>query len=162
VFAGFRRVLKPRGLLLLSTFGPETLWELREAFARADDVPHVSPFADIANVGDALLRAGFHQPVLDRDVETTAYPDLAALMRELRAIGATNALAARRHTLTGRARFAAAEGAYEPLRGEDGNLPATWETITAMAWAPDAGAPIREGGFDVARFPANAIPVRKR
>jgi malonyl-CoA O-methyltransferase len=162
VFAGFRRVLKPRGMLLLSTFGPDTLWELREAFARADEAPHVSPFADIAGVGDALVRAGFHQPVLDREVETTAYPDLAALMRELRAIGATNALSARRHTLTGRARFAAAERAYEPLRRDDGMLPATWETITAMAWAPDAGAPIREGGFEVARFPANAIPVRKR
>jgi malonyl-CoA O-methyltransferase len=162
VFAGFRRVLRPRGLLLLSTFGPDTLWELREAFARADEAPHVSPFADIAGVGDALVRAGFHQPVLEREVETIAYPDLAALMRELRAIGATNALAARRHTLTGRARFAAAERAYEPLRRGDGTLPASWETITAMAWAPEAGAPIREGGFDVARFPANAIPVRKR
>ena len=162
VFAGFRRVLKPQGLLLLSTFGPDTLWELREAFARADDTPHVSPFADIAGVGDALMRAGFLQPVLDREVETTTYPDLAALMRELRALGATNALAARRHTLTGRARFAAAERAYEPLRGNDGLLPATWETITALAWAPDAGAPIREGGMEIARFPANAIPVRKR
>ena len=162
VFAGFRRVLKPQGLLLLSTFGPDTLWELREAFARADDAPHVSPFADIAGVGDALMRAGFHQPVLEREVETTRYPDLAALMRELRAIGATNALSARRHTLTGRARFAAAERAYEPLRGGNGNLPATWETITAMAWAPDAGAPIREGEMEIARFPANAIPVRRR
>jgi malonyl-CoA O-methyltransferase len=162
VFAGFRRVLKPRGLLLFSTFGPDTLWELREAFARADEAPHVSPFADIAGVGDALVRAGFHQPVLEREVETTTYADLAALMRELRAIGATNALAARRHTLTGRARFAAAERAYEPLRRGDGTLPASWETITAMAWAPQPGAPIREGGFDVARFPANAIPIRRR
>lgn len=162
VFAGFRRVLKPRGMLLLSIFGPDTLWELREAFARADEAPHVSPFADIAGVGDALVRAGFHQPVLEREVETTAYPDLAALMRELRAIGATNALAARRHTLTGRARFAAAERAYEPLRNGDGVLPASWETITAMAWAPEPGAPIREGDMDIARFPANAIPVRKR
>ena len=162
VFVGFRRVLKPQGLLLISSFGPDTLWELREAFARADEIPHVSPFADIAGVGDALVRAGFQQPVLDREVETTDYADLAALMRELRALGATNALAARRHTLTGRARFAAAERAYEPLRRDDGMLPATWETITAMAWAPEAGAPIREGGFDVARFPANASPVRKR
>lgn len=162
VFAGFRRVLKPRGMLLLSTFGPDTLWELREAFARADETPHVSPFADIAGVGDALMRAGFHQPVLEREVETTTYPDLAALMRELRAIGATNALAARRHTLTGRARFAAAERAYELLRSGDGMLPASWETITAMAWAPEPGAPIREGEMEIARFPANAIPVRKR
>ena len=133
VFAGFRRVLKPHGLLLVSTFGPETLWELREAFAQADDAPHVSPFADIAGFGDALVRAGFHQPVLDREEETTHYADLPALMRELRAIGATNALASRRHTLTGRARFAAAADAYAAHRDGGGRLPATWETISAMA-----------------------------
>ena len=161
VFAGFRRVLKPQGLLLLSTFGPDTLWELREAFARADDAPHVSPFADIAGVGDALMRAGFHQPVLEREVETTRYPDLAALMRELRAIGATNALASRRHTLTGRARFASAAAAYETHRATRG-LPATWETITALAWAPEAGTPLREGDVDVASIPLSRIPIRRR
>ncbi|HWS78985.1 MAG TPA: malonyl-ACP O-methyltransferase BioC [Thermomonas sp.] len=161
LFAGFRRVLKPHGLLLVSTFGPETLWELREAFARADDAPHVSPFADIAGFGDALVRAGFHQPVLDREEDTTHYPDLPALMRELRAIGATNALASRRHTLTGRARFAAAAEAYEAHRDARG-LPATWETITAMAWAPEAGTPLREGDVDVAAIPLSRIPIRRR
>ena len=65
-------------------------------------------------------------------------------------------------TTSGRARFAAAERAYEPLRNADGALPASWETITAMAWAPEPGAPIREGEMEIARFPANAIPVRKR
>jgi malonyl-CoA O-methyltransferase len=161
LFAGFRRVLKPHGLLLVSTFGPETLWEMRDAFAQADDAPHVSPFADIAGFGDALVRAGFHQPVLDREEETTHYPDLPALMRELRAIGATNALASRRHTLTGRARFAAAADAYETHRDAHG-LPATWETITAMAWAPEAGTPLREGDVDVASIPLSRIPIRRR
>ena len=161
LFAGFRRVLKPHGLLLVSTFGPETLWELRDAFAQADEAPHVSPFADIAGFGDALVRAGFHQPVLDREVETTHYPDLPALMRELRAIGATNALASRRHTLTGRARFAAAAAAYEAHRDAQG-LPATWETISAMAWAPEAGTPLREGDVDVASIPLSRIPIRRR
>ena len=161
LFAGFRRVLKPQGLLLVSTFGPETLWELRDAFAQADEAPHVSPFADIAGFGDALVRAGFHQPVLDREIETTHYSDLAALMRELRAIGATNALASRRHTLTGRTRFAAAAQAYEPHRDAHG-LPATWETLSAMAWAPDAGTPIREGGIDVTAVPVSRIPIRRR
>ena len=161
LFAGFRRVLKPHGLLLVSTFGPETLWELRDAFAHADDAPHVSPFADIAGFGDALVRAGFHQPVLDREEETTHYPDLASLMRELRAIGATNALASRRHTLTGRARFASAATAYETHRDARG-LPATWETITAMAWAPEAGTPLREGDVDVASIPLSRIPIRRR
>lgn len=161
LFAGFRRVLKPHGLLLVSTFGPETLWEMRDAFAQADDAPHVSPFADIAGFGDALVRAGFHQPVLDREEETTRYPDLPALMRELRAIGATNALASRRHTLTGRARFAAAADAYETHRDAHG-LPATWEIITAMAWAPEAGTPLREGDVDVASIPLSRIPIRRR
>ena len=161
VFAGFRRVLKPGGLLLCSTFGPETLVELREAFAAADEAPHVSPFVAIAQFGDALMAAGFRDPVLDRDVFTLDYADLPALMRELRAMGATNALQARRHSLTGRARFAAAAAAYEGLRRETG-LPASWEAIYAQAWAPEHGAPIRVGGNDVASVPLGAIPIRRK
>jgi len=162
VFAGFRRVLRPGGLLLLSSFGPETLHELRAAFAQADAAPHVSPFASIAQVGDALMHAGFRNPVLDRDAMATHYADLPALMRELRAIGATNALRSRRSTLTGRSRFARAAEAYEVERRDDGRLPASWEIITAMAWAPDAGAPIREAGAEIAQFPADRIPIRRR
>lgn len=162
VLVGFRRVLKPGGLLLVSTFGPETLWELHDAFAHADDHPHVSPFGDIAGFGDALVRASFHQPVIDREVDTTYYQDLPSLMRELRAIGATNALHSRRTTLTGRARFTAAAKVYDGMRGDDGLLPATWETISAMAWAPEAGTPIREGGEDIAAVPINRIPIRRR
>jgi malonyl-CoA O-methyltransferase len=161
-FAGFRRVLKPGGLLLCSTFGPDTLHELHDAFAQVDERPHVSPFASIARFGDALMQAGFRDPVLDRDVVVRGHPDLAALMRELRALGATNALRARRHTLTGRARFAAAAAAYEPLRGDDGRLPASWEVITAMAWSPAPGTPIRGPGAELASFPADRIPVRRR
>ncbi|KAB7772971.1 malonyl-[acyl-carrier protein] O-methyltransferase BioC [Xanthomonas sp. LMG 12462] len=163
VFAGFRRVLRPGGLLLCSSFGPDTLIELREAFAQADrTTPHVSRFAPIAQFGDALMLSGFRDPVLDRDVFNLTYPDLPALMRELRAIGATNALQARRHTLTGRGRFAAASAAYEPLRGADGTLPSTWEVIYAHAWAPPPGAPIREGGSEIAAVPLSAIPIRRR
>jgi malonyl-CoA O-methyltransferase len=163
VFAGFRRVLKPGGLLLCSSFGPETLVELREAFAQADrEAPHVSRFAPIAQFGDALMLSGFRDPVLDRDLFTLTYPDLAALMRELRAIGATNALHARRHTLTGRGRFAAASAAYEPLRTADGALPSSWEVIYAHAWAPPPGAPIRDGGGEIAAVPVSAIPIRRR
>ena len=161
-FAGFRRVLKPRGLLLASIFGPDTLHELRAAFAQGDAAQHVSPFTDMAQFGDALIRAGFRDPVLDRDEVVHGYADLPTLMRELRALGATNALQSRRRTLTGRRRFAAAATAYEPLRRADGSLPATWETITAMAWAPEHGAPIREADGEIARFPADRIAVRSR
>ena len=161
-FTGFRRVLKPGGLLVCSTFGPETLQELRDAFAQADDTPHVSPFPPIAQFGDAMMLAGFRDPVLDRDRFTLTYDDLPALMRELRAMGATNALHGRRHTLTGRARFAAAATAYEPLRREDGKLPSTWDVIYAHAWAPPPGAPIRGQGEDIAAVPLSKIPIRRK
>jgi malonyl-CoA O-methyltransferase len=162
VFAGFRRVLRPGGLLLCSSFGPETLGELRASFATADAAPHVSPFATLARFGDALLAAGFRDPVLDRDLFTLTYPDLPALMHELREIGATNAMVTRRRSLTGRARFAAAAAAYEALRTGEGRLPSTWEVLYAQAWAPAPGAPIREGGHEVASVPLSQIPIRRR
>ncbi len=162
LFAELRRVLKPGARLLVSSFGPETLIELRAAFAQADAAPHVSPFASIAQFGDAMVQAGFRDPVLDRDLFVPGYSDLAALMRELRALGATNALRTRRHTLTGRARFAAAAAAYETERRDDDLLPATWEVLYAQAWAPPPGAPIRVGGHDVVAVPVDRIPVRRR
>jgi malonyl-CoA O-methyltransferase len=161
VFAGFRRVLKPDGLMVLSTFGPDTLWELREAFGHADSAPHVSPFASIAQFGDALIAAGFKDPVLDRDEFRLQHPTLADLMRELRTLGATNALSTRRRSLTGRERFARAAQGYEPLR-RDGKLPATWEVITAHAWGPQPGTPIRVGGVDEVAVPVARIPIRRR
>lgn len=167
VFAGFRRVLRPGGLLLASSFGPGTLRELRDAFAHADSVPHVSPFASIAQFGDALMHAGFRDPVLDRDLFVEGHADLAALMRDLRALGATNALHARRHTLTGKARFAAARAAYEAERRAAGQplaglLPASWEVLYAQAWAPEPGTPIRAGAIDIASVPVGRIPIRRR
>ena len=167
VFAGFRRVLKPGGLLLLSTFGPDTLYELRGAFSEADDAPHVSLFASIAQIGDALIASGFKDPVLDRDEFSLGHPDLAHLMRELRTLGATNAMSSRRRSLTGRARFARAAQAYEPLRRRAdeplaGQLPATWEVLYAQAWGPPPGTPIRVGGMDEVRVPLGSIPIRRR
>jgi malonyl-CoA O-methyltransferase len=165
VFAGFRRVMRPGGLLMVSTFGTDTLHELRAAFAAGDDAPHVSPFASIAQFGDALMHAGFRDPVLDRDITVSRHADLAALVRELRTLGATNALRARRHTLTGKARFARAAQAYAAEFADaaaGAGLPATWETITAMAWAPEHGAPIRHGDAEIASFPAARIPIRRR
>lgn len=162
VLAGFRRVLKPDGMLLVSTFGHDTLVELRGAFAAADGAPHVSPFVQIGQFGDALIEAGFKDPVLDRDVFHGAEPDMAAVMRNLRELGATNALSGRRRTLTGRGRFARAREAYEALRTPEGTLPVTWEVIYAQAWGPPPGAPIRVGGVDEVQVPLSAIRVRRR
>ncbi len=161
VLSEFRRVLRSGGLLLFSTFGPDTLLELREAYRAAGEEPPLSPFAAIQQVGDAMLAAGFKDPVLDRDRYTLTYPDLRALMRELRAIGAGDARSARRRGLGGRARLERVTAHYETLR-RDGVLPSTWEVITAQAWGPDPGAPRREGGGDLASFPADRIAVRRR
>ncbi|HEY9143490.1 MAG TPA: malonyl-ACP O-methyltransferase BioC [Arenimonas sp.] len=161
VLAEFRRVLRPEGLLLFSTFGPGTLAELREAYEAAGEVPPLSPFAAIQQVGDALLAAGFKDPVIDRDTYTLTYPDLRSLMRELRAIGASDARRDRARGLGGRRRLQQVTAAYESQRrGEV--LPSSWEVITAQAWGPAPGAPRRLGGADLASFPADRIPLRRR
>ncbi len=161
VLSEFRRVLRPDGLLLFSTFGPETLSELRDAYLMAGVTPPLSPFAAIQQVGDAMLAAGFKDPVLDRDRYTLTYPDLRTLMHELRAIGAGDARHDRPRGLGGRARLQQVTANYESQR-RDGVLPSTWEVITAQAWGPAPGAPRRDGGADLASFPADRIPTRRR
>jgi malonyl-CoA O-methyltransferase len=160
--AEFRRVLRPDGLLLFATFGPDTLLELREAYLEAGErAPPLSAFAPIQPIGDALVAAGFRDPVLDRDLFTLTYPDVRTLLHELRAIGAGDARTQRPRGLAGKARHAAMTAAYEARR-RDGRLPSAWEVITAMAWAPQAGAPRREGGMDIAAVPVAGIPIRRR
>ena len=160
--AEFRRVLRPGGLLLFSTFGPDTLVELREAYLEAGErQPPLSPFAAIQQVGDALMAAGFRNPVVQRELFTLTYPDVMTLLRELRAIGAGDARVQRPRGLGGRGRQRAMVAAYESRR-EEGRLPSTWEVLTAMALAPEAGAPRREGESDIATFPADRIPRRVR
>jgi malonyl-CoA O-methyltransferase len=161
LFDEFRRVLRPGGYLALSTFGPDTLHELRAAWAQADRAPHVSQFADIARVGDALMHAGFRDPVLDAEHFTLTYNDAPALMRELKAIGATNADPRRARGLTGRVHYRRAVEAYESFR-RDGLLPATYEVIYAHAWAPDPGQPRRARGGEIASFPIERLRGSRR
>ena len=160
--AEFRRVLRPGGLLLFSTFGPDTLVELREAYLEAGErQPPLSPFAAIQQVGDALMAAGFRNPVVQRELFTLTYPDVMTLLRELRAIGAGDARSHRARGLGGKGRQARMLAAYEAQRGADGRLPSTWEVIAAMAWAPPPGVARREGGAEIATFPADKIPRRR-
>jgi malonyl-CoA O-methyltransferase len=161
VFDGFRRVMRPKGLLLFSTFGPQTLHELRSAFAEIDATPHVSRFLDIHQIGDALLAAGFRDPVLERDSFTLTYPNVLSLMHELRAIGATNADRDRARTLTGKTHLRRVIDAYEANRHE-GRLPATYEVVYAQAWAPEAGQPRRSGNQDIASFPIDRLRGSRR
>jgi malonyl-CoA O-methyltransferase len=161
VLAEFRRVLRPEGLLLFSTFGPDTLKELRAAFAEVDRGPHVSRFIDMHDIGDGLLASGFRDPVLAREEFTHTYADVRSHMRELRAIGATNADAQRQRSLTGKAHLARVDAAYERFRA-DGVLPATYEVVYAIARAPAPGQPRRERGGDVASFPIERLRGSRR
>ncbi|HEX5515211.1 MAG TPA: malonyl-ACP O-methyltransferase BioC [Gammaproteobacteria bacterium] len=135
-FASFIRALRPGGLLLFSSFGPDTLIELRQAWAAADDHVHVHDFIDMHDVGDALMRAGFADPVMEAEHITLTYPDLDALVRDLRATGGRNIASGRRTGLTPPRAAAAMRAAYEHWRQPDGRLPASSEVIYGHAWAP--------------------------
>lgn len=136
-FAEWRRVLRPGGLLMFTSFGPDTLAELRTAWSTVDGRPHVHGFVDMHDLGDALVYAGFAEPVLDVERFTLTYPDVLGVLRDLKRLGAHNAARDRSRGLTGRQRFAAFRAAYERLR-VDGRIPATYETVYAHAWAPTA------------------------
>lgn len=145
VFAEFSRVLRPRGLLSFATFGPDTLRELREAWGAADAFVHVNRFPDMHDLGDALLRAGLAEPVMDVDRIVTHHADMRALMSRLKALGAHNVAAGRRRGLTGPRRLRAAREAYERHRGTEG-LPATWEVVYGHAWGAAASGRRAEAG----------------
>jgi malonyl-CoA O-methyltransferase len=134
-FGEFYRVLAPGGLLMFSTFGPDTLKELRAAYSGVDRHTHVSRFIDLHDIGDILVKRGFADPVMDMEPFTLTYSDVRALMHDLKAIGAHNVTQDRPPGLTGKLRLAAVEHAYEPLR-RDGKLPATFEVVYGHAWKP--------------------------
>ena len=138
------RVLGERSAFLFTTFGPETLWELRQAWAQVDEHPHVSEFMDAPAWGAALMRAGFVEVVLDVDRVLEEVPDVATLAGQLRQIGATNRHAARSRGLYGKARLACLTQAYETLRRPGGGLPVTYEIIYGLAWTPLRLAPVED------------------
>jgi SAM-dependent methyltransferase len=141
-----RRVLKPGGLFLAAMFGGNTLAELRTVLLEAELIeeggasPRVSPAADLADVAALLLRTGFAMPVADAEKITVTYPDALALMRDLRGMGETNALSARRRTPLRRQTLARAAALYAERFGlPDGRIPATFEIFFLTGWAPEGG-----------------------
>ncbi len=132
-FREFHRVLDAGGLLMFSTYGPDTLKELRSAFAAADDYPHVHAFADMHDLGDLLVASGFAAPVMDMEKITCTYATPEQLIAELRHSGQTNALSGRRRVLTGRTRWHSMLAAY-PREPEGGRIAATFEIVYGHAW----------------------------
>ena len=149
-----RHILKPDGLLLATLYGGRTLWELQEVLMQAElevaggAAPRVSPFADVPDCGALLQRAGLALPVVDSETLTVTYPHLFALMQDLRAMGETNAQAARQRGGTRRALFLRAAELYRERFGDaDGRIPATFQLINLTGWAPAASQqqPLKRG-----------------
>ena len=161
LFGECMRVLKPGGFLAFSSFGPDTLKELRAAWAEADQQPHVGRFLDMHDVGDAMLNAGLRDPVLDVFRYTLTYSEPRKLLEELQGLGATNADRARTRGLTGKGRYQRMLAAYEAMR-VDGRVPASWEVVSAHAWGPPVGQPRRVPGGEVATFSIDSLRGSRR
>lgn len=155
------RVLRPGGLLAFSSFGPDTLKELRAAWAAADERSHVGRFLDMHDVGDAMINAGLRDPVLDVARYTLTYSEPRALLRELKGLGATHADRARERHLTGKSHYRAMLDAYEAMR-VDGRIPATWEVVTAHAWGPPPGQARRTPEGEIATFSLSSLRGSRR
>ena len=157
-FTEFQRVLKPNGLLLFTIFGPDTLKELRQAWRTVDDAIHVNSFIDMHDIGDAMMRAKFSDPVMDTERLTLTYKDGMAVMRDLKAMGAHNVSAGRNHALTGKQKFRQMLTAYETFRNSDGLLPATYEVVYGHAWG--AETPQHQGNNNEIHIPLSRISRR--
>jgi len=137
-----RRVLKPDGLFVAAILGGITLTELRQSFAAGESEttggisPRISPFADVRDLGGLLQRAGFALPVADVERSLVRYGDFAAMVRDLRAHGLTNALSERRKRFLRRDTLAAMLAHYRVHHAEAGKLNATFEIVYLTGWAP--------------------------
>jgi len=133
-FAELNRILKPDGLFLFSTLGPDTLQELRYSWSQVDDKPHVNIFIDMHDIGDGLMRAKFKDPVMDVENFTLTYADVLPLMHDLKSLGAHNVIENRHTGLTGKQTLKKLIQTYETLRNPAGLLPATYEVVYGHAW----------------------------
>jgi SAM-dependent methyltransferase len=163
VLAQIRRILAPDGLFIAALAGGQTLRELRACLAQAQDEieggasPRVAPFVDLRDLGGLLQRAGLALPVADCDSFTIRYSSVFALMRELRAMGATNILSAgARHPLRRDVFLRAAQLYAEQFSDADGKIRATFEIVWASGWAPHESQqkPLAPGS---AEFPLSAV-----
>jgi malonyl-CoA O-methyltransferase len=141
-FSEVARVLQPESLFVFSTFGPDTLKELRAASSNGHT--HVSRFIDMHDIGDALIRAGFSTPVLDVERYTLTYDDVKAVMQDLKNIGAHNATHGRARGLQGRGFLQNLTQQYEQYR-TNGKLPATFEVVYGHAWKPEQKTHFEDG-----------------
>lgn len=147
VFSECSRVLKKEGVLVFTTFGPDTLMELRQSWAQVDSYDHVHMFIDMHDIGDMLLAQQYSDPVVDREMIMIEYEKFRQLLHDLKATGSRGKFVVQNSKslagLTGKAKFIQLESAYERLRLESGLLPASYEVIYGYARKAPSQDPTR-------------------
>ncbi len=164
VFAEFKRILKPDGLLMFSTFGPDTLKELKQSWAQVDNHAHVNDFTDMHDLGDELIRAGLAEPVMDMDLLTLTYKDAISVMKDLKAIGANTILKNQKKPaevgLVTSAKLKRVISYYEQFRN-DNVVPASYEVVYGHAWkTAQRPAKISQNDFSVQEFSVSVDDIK--
>jgi malonyl-CoA O-methyltransferase len=159
IFREFRRVMTTDAMLVFTSFGPDTLLELKQAWRSVDDRPHVNDLPDMHDIGDELLAAGFREPVMDAERLTLDYANVRALMCELKGLGENNVASNRLRGLTGKDRMQRVKVAYEQFRQND-RYPACFEVVYGTAFAPGEGQPMKTLEGDLASFSIDQIGIR--
>ena len=153
--------MKPDAMLVFTCFGPDTLYELKQAWRTMDNLPHVNDHPDMHHIGDELLAAGYREPVMDVERLVLEYPDVMSLMRELKGMGVHNVASQRFKGLTGKTRLEGMLQAYEQFH-RDKCYPASYEVIYGTAFAPAEGQPVKTSAGDVATFSVEALRSRSK
>lgn len=158
LFDEFRRVLRPGGMLLFTTLGPGTLRELRDAWAEVDGSVRSAPLPDLMEIGDALLAAGFREPVMDMERITLRYPSMDAMARELESTGISL-------LVHGWEKWRAEQGRLEKALARrliDGAYPVSYEVLYGTAFGPPEGQPRRGHEGEVATFSVDSLLKSRR
>ncbi|SDF45923.1 Methyltransferase domain-containing protein [Celeribacter baekdonensis] len=141
------RALKPDGLMIAAFFGDQTLHELRACLGQAETAllgglsPRVLPMGELRDLGTLLQRASFALPVADKSPRSVTYPNLKKLVTDLRAMGESNALGARRMTASPKTLFDLTERLYQTHFAQEERLVATFDLVFLTGWAPDESQP---------------------
>ena len=158
-----RRILRADGVLVFSTFGPDTLLQLRRSFAKVDDFQHVHEFIDMHHIGDMMVEAGFADPVVDMEMIEIQYQSVRQLLQDLKDTGSRGKFASGRSKptgLMGKEKYRSLVQAYEGYRRENGLLPASYEVIYGYARKP-ADHESEDAGRKEVRVPISGIGRHK-